>query len=146
MDQKRLFIAIATSILILVVFQFLTPRPPRPVPLPVEAMHLQTPTAPPSVPAGAQAAAAPVVPKEVPRLKIDGPRVAGSISLLGARLDDVVLRDYRETIDKYSPLVRVLEPRSDAQPYYVQFGWSAGPGTQIKLPDNETVWSGSERC
>ncbi len=143
MDQKRLFIAIATSILILVVFQFLTPRPPRPVPLPVEAMHLQTPTAPPSVPAGAQAAAAPVVPKEVPRLKIDGPRVAGSISLLGARLDDVVLRDYRETIDKYSPLVRVLEPRSDAQPYYVQFGWSAGPGTQIKLPDNETVWSGS---
>ncbi len=144
MDQKRLFMAIVISIVILVVFQFLTPRPPRPVPLPVDAaVHLQTPSAPPSVPAAGQAVAGPAVPKEVPRLKIDGPRVAGSISLLGARLDDVVLRDYRETIEKYSPLVRVLEPRSDAQPYYVQFGWSAGPGTQIKLPDNETLWSGS---
>ena len=150
MDQKRLFLAIATSIAILVVFQYLMPPAPRHVPPPPAAALVAPPPAgvPAGVPAGApqvpaQSAAAPAVPKEVPRVKIDGPRVAGSISLLGARLDDVVLRDYRETIDKYSPLVRVLEPRSDDHPYYVQFGWSAGPGTQIKLPDNDTVWSGS---
>ena len=147
MDQKRLILAITISVVILAVFQYLTP-PPRPRPATLPLAELQTP-----VPAASLAAlppaplpgleTAPAVPKEVPRLKIDAPRVAGSISLLGARLDDVVLRDYRETIDKYSPLVRVLEPRSEAQPYYVHFGGSAGPGTAIKLPDNDTLWTGS---
>ena len=42
-----------------------------------------------------------------------------------------------------SPNVRLLEPRSEAQPYYVQYGWSAAPGEQVKLPDNDTVWTGS---
>ena len=83
------------------------------------------------------------MPKEVPRLMIDGPRVAGSVSLLGARLDFVVLRDYHETIDRLSPLVHVLEPRSDEHPYFVQFGWLPGPGTGIRLPDENTLWSGS---
>ena len=145
MDQTRLLVAIAASIAILLVFQYLAPPAP---PRPVAALQAPAPVAVPKgagaglVPAAGQPAAA-AVPKEVPRIRIDGARVAGSISLLGARLDDVVLRDYREAIDKYSPLVRVLEPRSDEQPYYVQFGWSAGPGTRIKLPDNDTVWSAS---
>ena len=39
--------------------------------------------------------------------------------------------------------MRLLEPRSEAQPYYVQYGWSAAPGEQVKLPDNDTVWTGS---
>jgi YidC/Oxa1 family membrane protein insertase len=39
--------------------------------------------------------------------------------------------------------VRLLEPRSEDHPYYVQYGWSAAPGEQMKLPDNDTVWAGS---
>ena len=34
--------------------------------------------------------------------------VQGSISLVGARLDDLVLTDYRETLAPNSPLVRLL--------------------------------------
>jgi YidC/Oxa1 family membrane protein insertase len=83
------------------------------------------------------------VPKEVPRLKISAHRVRGSISLLGARLDDLVLTDYRETLEPGSPDVRLLEPRSEEHPYYVQYGWSAAPGEQVKLPDNDSVWKGS---
>ena len=65
------------------------------------------------------------MPKTVPRVRIDAPRVVGSISLLGARIDDLELRDYRETLAPDSPLVRLLEPRSDPEPYYVQYGWTA---------------------
>ena len=83
------------------------------------------------------------MPKEVPRLQIAAHRLRGSISLLGARLDDLVLTDYRETLAPNSPNVRLLEPRSEAHPYYVQYGWSAAPGEQVKLPDNDTVWTGS---
>ena len=150
MDQKRLFLAIAVSIAILVGFQLLMPKPARP---PVSAsMELAAGqvTAPrPSDTVGARpedAGAAPIVPpSEVPRVKIAATRVQGSISLLGARLDDLVLRDYRETIDPKSPLVQLLEPRSDPQPNYVQFGWTAAAGTATKLPDvNTTLWSASE--
>ncbi len=54
-----------------------------------------------------------------------------------------MLTDYRETLAPNSPNVRLLEPRSEDHPYYVQYGWSAAPGEQVKLPDNDTVWASS---
>lgn len=150
MDQKRLFLAIAISVAILLGFQVLiAPHLPQtPKPQQQTASNETTPTQTPTVPAqgssgAAAATAGPTVPKEVPRLKISAHRVRGSISLLGARLDDLVFTDYRETLEPGSPNVRLLEPRSDEHPYYVQYGWSAAPGEQVKLPGNDTVWTGS---
>ena len=145
MDQKRLFLAIAISVVILAGFQFLLPRPPRPT-TPAAIESTQTATAPkPSDTLGVtpqDAGNAPIAPpREVPRVKIDAPRVAGSISLVGARLDDLVLDDYRETIEKDSPLVRLLEPRQDPQPTSVQFGWTADNGAGV--PSSATVWTAS---
>ena len=50
------------------------------------------------------ASAAPVVSREAaiaatPRVKIDTPRLTGSISLKGARIDDLSLVQFRETVD-----------------------------------------------
>ena len=114
MDQKRLFLAIAISVAILLGFQVLIaphlPQPPKP---PAQVADTQTPAA--QTPAGpaqaAPAAAGRAVPKEVPRLAIAAHRLRGSISLLGARLDDLVLTDYRETLAPNSPNVRLLEPQ-----------------------------------
>jgi YidC/Oxa1 family membrane protein insertase len=84
----------------------------------------------------------PAVPREVPRVKIVSPHLTGSISLLGARIDDIVLTGYREALAQNSPQVRLLEPRSEPHPYYVQYGWSAAaPG--VKVPDSDTVWTAS---
>jgi YidC/Oxa1 family membrane protein insertase len=148
MDQKRLFLAIAISIAILLGFQLLVaphlpqqPKPTQPI-----ATHDTSTTAPPAgapIPTSPAQAALAAVPKEVPRLEILAPRLRGSISLLGARLDDLVLTDYRETLAANSPAVRLLEPRSEEHPYYIQFGWSAAPGDEVKLPDNDAVWTGS---
>jgi YidC/Oxa1 family membrane protein insertase len=150
MDQKRLMLAIALSIGILLTFQLLMPHTPRPVDAPIAGAPAGGTAGAPVAPAGTpgpRAAASPAttsaVPKDVPRLKIAAARVQGSLSLLGGRLDDLVLREYRDTIEKNSPLVRLLEPRSDAQPYYIQFGWSAGEGTTAKVPGDDTVWTGS---
>ena len=144
MDQKRLFLAISLSLLIMIGFQTLiSPQLPKPA----EHATVQTgqtagkTTAPVAgSPGGAVAtAASQVVPKDVPRVKIEAPRVRGSISLLGARIDDLVLLDYRETLSATSPFVRILEPRSDAKPYYAQYGWTAPAGETVKVPDNDTV-------
>ena len=147
MDQKRLFLAIAVSLAILLGFQTLiAPHLPKPAqPEIAQLAPVEHPVATPLE--GAPGAAVPpspvAVPRNVPRVKIQAPRVEGSISLLGARLDDVVLRDYREEIEANSPLVRLLEPRSDNHPYYVQYGWTASSGDNVKLPDNDTVWTAS---
>ncbi|MBA4164932.1 MAG: membrane protein insertase YidC [Erythrobacter sp.] len=71
------------------------------------------------------------------RLRIDAPRIEGSINLVGARIDDIELRDYRETIDKDSGPVQLFAPQGTALQYYAQFGWI---GEGVRLPDSETLW------
>ncbi|OJW27230.1 MAG: membrane protein insertase YidC [Rhodospirillales bacterium 69-11] len=149
MDQKRLFLAIAVSLAILLGFQWLIaphlPKPPAQTSQTAQTtLPSKTPATPPEGSPGAGAAPAAVaVPKNVPRVQIAGRRVEGSVSLLGARIDDLVLKDYKETLAPDSPDVRLLEPRSDPHPYYVQYGWSAAPGETVKVPDNDSVWTAS---
>ncbi len=152
MDQKRLFTAILISIAILLGYQMVArrylPQPPEPT-----KHSEQAPLAKSATPAeGGPASGAPAVttapsstpvPKQVPRLKIDAPAVRGSMSLLGARIDDLVLNDYRQTDAPNSPDVQLLAPPSGLHPYFVQYGWSAAAGENVKLPDDDTVWTAS---
>ena len=160
MDQKRLLIAIAVSIAITLGYQFLVaphmPHSATPV-AQTQATAAGTPNAAGTTPAatGATAsgniasaatatdAAAAAAARNAPRLKIDATRVHGSLSLLGARLDDLILNDYRATTDRNSPEVALLQPIGSAEAYYVQYGWSQGPGAAVKLPGNDTVWTAS---
>ena len=102
MDQKRLFLAIAISVAILLGFQVLIaphlPQPPKPPRSRSPARRPRRRRPRPAPVQTAPVAAATTVPKEVPRLPIAAHRLRGSISLLGARLDDLVLTDYRETL------------------------------------------------
>ena len=43
-----------------------------------------------------------------PRIVIDSPALQGSINLKGARIDDVILRNYHETVNPKSPEVVLL--------------------------------------
>ena len=145
MDQKRLLTAIVISIAILVSFQWLMPRRPRRW-TPRSRRRRPRPRAPTGDPAapGTQPTAAVTPPAEernVPRLAISAPKVQGSVNLVGARLDDLVLRDYREEVAPNSPLVRLLEPRVDPQPYYTQFGWTADG--DVRVPNDTTTWTAS---
>jgi YidC/Oxa1 family membrane protein insertase len=77
-----------------------------------------------------------------PRLKIESPRVRGSISLTGARIDDLILSDYRETIDEDSKNISLLLPFGSARPYYADFGWVSA---DTKVPDATTVWTSNQQ-
>ena len=104
MDQKRLFAAIAISVAILLSFQLLGPKAPlRPVQEATKttpSTAVSAPTLNPAAPGTEPVAVAPPLSaqRDAPRLKIVAPRVEGSINLAGARLDDLVLRDYREEV------------------------------------------------
>src|SRR6202163_2332359 len=108
----------------------------------------QTGTAPvPSAtaPATNQPASAAPVSRETaiaatPRVKIDTPRVSGSISLKGARIDDLSLVHCREPVDPSSPPIVLYSPSGTESPYYAEFGWVAASGSTAKIPDYNTVW------
>jgi YidC/Oxa1 family membrane protein insertase len=88
---------------------------------------------------------APVVDRETaiaagPRVKIDTPRLSGSILLKGARIDDLSLVQFRDTVDPTSPAIVLFSPSGTAAPYYAEFGWVGGSGSAVKLPDQNTLW------
>ncbi|MBV0913110.1 membrane protein insertase YidC [Anianabacter salinae] len=79
---------------------------------------------------------------EAARITIDTPRIDGSISLAGGRIDDVRLKDYRVTIDLDSPEVQFLRPVGQPNAYYALFGWAPGGALTFEdVPGATTEWS-----
>src|SRR5579871_2979093 len=149
MDQKNLLLAIVLSVAILLGFQYLfeahkpsappPSEPAKPAAAPPPATKAEAPGAVPT-PQEAQTRAQALAAEK--RVKIDTPRLHGSIDLTGARLDDLTLATYHDTVDPKSPEVVLLEPTGTKDPYFAEFGWIAGSaGVTVKLPGPQTVWS-----
>jgi YidC/Oxa1 family membrane protein insertase len=155
MDQRNLLLAIVVSVGILIAFQFLFEklRPPVPVAPPAPTPTAVSPTTPPAAGVQAPGPSATAVPapetraealaRPQQRIKIDTPRLHGSIALVGGRLDDLTLANYHETVDPRSPEVVLLEPSGTSEAYLAEFGWAAaGTAASVpKLPGPDTVWS-----
>lgn len=155
-DQKNLIIAIVVSVVILLGFQFLVEKPKQDRLRDQQATQ-QSQVAPadgapvpgasglPQLPNLAQQAAELALTRdkalaETPRVKIEGKRLVGSINLVGARIDDVVLPEYKETIQAGSKPIHLLSPAGAPSPYYAEFGWTVG-GNGVALPNAQTRWS-----
>ena len=159
-DQKNTILAIVLSAIVLIGWQyfFATPQANRQRQLAEQQRQEQVEkqAAAPAGTAGSPAANAPQTPGQAgsaaapqprekvlaatPRVEIDTPSVKGSIDLRGARLDDLSLVKYRETVDPNSPIVVLLAPSGTEEPFYAEFGWIAGAGMTLKLPNADTVW------
>ncbi|MER8535511.1 membrane protein insertase YidC [Mesorhizobium sp. M1005] len=74
------------------------------------------------------------------RVKIDTPSLEGSINLTGARLDDLKLKHYTETVDKNSPKIALLNPESLPNGYFAEIGF-VGEDKVGTLPGPKTVWN-----
>jgi YidC/Oxa1 family membrane protein insertase len=115
------------------------------------AQEAETKPAPgaPAVP-GAPATAAPAgqaLPREAvlatsgARLTFDNAKVDGSIRLTGAQIDNLRLKDYRETVDPKSPEIVFLTPAGSVGATFAEIGWTRAPGSATPVPDANTVWS-----
>ncbi|MBX2805151.1 MAG: membrane protein insertase YidC [Hyphomicrobiales bacterium] len=164
-NNRNLILAIALSVMILVVWQAMFPPPEPPqqtiqqtaqpqtatdarpgqngtAPVPSDGNAPAPSTTAPAVPGSQQA----VTSRETalaagPRIRIETPRLNGSISLKGVRIDDIILTDYRETVEENSKPVMLLSPSGSALPFYAEHGWSVAPDAGVKVPTPDTVWT-----
>lgn len=81
---------------------------------------------------------------QAPRLPIRSGELEGSISLRGARFDDLKLRKYHMTVDPKSPEVALFSPARTETPYFSEFGFIAAPGSNAALPDSRSEWQLAE--
>ena len=80
-----------------------------------------------------------------PRIEIDTPSLKGSIALKGGRIDDLILKDYRETVDPKSPKVVLLSPANSPHGYYAESGFVGGTDGDLGLPTADTLWTASSQ-
>ena len=161
-DQRNLVIAIALSLVVILAWSFLydVPRVERERARQQQAVEQQVgerptagtgqPTAPtpadalPTAPTTAGAEPGPAMDRAAlleagPRVAIASPRLEGSISLTGARIDDLSLIDYRVTVAPDSPEIILLSPSETPDAYFADFGWAAADPSVV-LPRADTVW------
>ena len=145
-DHKNMILAIVLSAIVLLGWGFVTEtyfptaNPPttkiedgRQVPLP-------QPKADPAADSPQAMRDRNVVLAETPRLRIETPRLSGTINLRGARIDDLLLTTHREGLDRDSPPVRLFSPAGSPGAYFGSFGWS---GDGLAAPGADTVWQAS---
>ena len=78
--------------------------------------------------------------EDVPRITISGPLLEGSLTSRGARIDDLLLKNYRVSLDEESENVRLFNRVSSQNPYFSEFGWVSQAPDQ-PMPSAKTVWT-----
>lgn len=75
------------------------------------------------------------------RVSIETDDLSGSINLTGARIDDLRLKQYRETTADDSPIITLLTPAGVPNAYFAEEGWVPVAGNTIAVPNAQTVWA-----
>ncbi|MBK5926726.1 membrane protein insertase YidC [Rhodobaculum claviforme] len=146
MDDQNRNLILATALSFLVILVWFVAFPP-PEPAPREVSEAVQPADIPGAPAADVGAPGdePAAAMALPRVDIDTPRLVGTINLQGGRIDELSLRDYRETIDADSDIVQLLRPEGTAEAFYAMWGWRPGSGLDWDaVPGPNTAWELAE--
>jgi YidC/Oxa1 family membrane protein insertase len=137
-QNKNLILATVLSMMVVLVWMVFFPPPEPPVP---EAPAAVTQTAEPANPAVADEAATTAEEALAARVAIETPELSGTVSMLGGRIDDLLLNNYKETIQPGAEDVRVLAPIGMENAYYAVFDWLPGAGlAREDVPGPKTIW------
>jgi YidC/Oxa1 family membrane protein insertase len=72
------------------------------------------------------------------RIPVETPKLRGSINLKGARIDDLVMVNYRQTIARDAPPVRLFSPAGTRGFFLAGVGWTGGG---LAAPTADTLWT-----
>ncbi len=77
--------------------------------------------------------------RQTKRIKIENQNIKGSISLQGAIIDDIIFKNYNETLENDNK-VTFLNPKNSANEYFIETGWASGGNEKTNLPLDNTIW------
>ena len=78
--------------------------------------------------------------KNTTRIKVENENIKGSISLKGAIIDDIIFKNYKESLDSEDKVI-FLNPKNSPNQYFIETGWASGANnTKVKLPVDNTLW------
>lgn len=140
-DSSRLMLAVALSLAILLGFHFFYEKPQQEKMMQARKQAAET-MKPAAAPASTETSAFKNRQEALAatrRIPIQNGMLTGSISLTGARLDDLSLNSHYATTEKKEH-VELLSPSGTADAYYVEGGWTSND-KDILLPDSRTVWT-----
>lgn len=152
-DNKNFILFAVLSLGILLGYQtfYLGPKDAERLRYEQQQRQLQQDTIQPlDVAPASQSQAPEATPSEIPsspayidagRVTIDTPELTGSISLRGARIDDLLLKNHKVTSEEGSPEVRLLTEFTEARAYFASFGWTARGKGEGFVPDAGTAWT-----
>ena len=138
-NHKNMILAMVLSLGVVLIWFWLFPPPEAPAEAerPVATLTEGNTTA---AETGGAAPSQPV--PEAPRLRVETPELEGSISLLGGRIDDLKLKNYRETIEDGAPIVTMMAPQGEENAWFALFGWRPGGSLAAEdVPGAQTEWS-----
>ncbi len=66
--------------------------------------------------------------------------LSGAVNLKGARISELTLLKYNQTVKKGSPHVQLLRPSGSEQAYFAEFVYASGQKEKVKLPTSSSMW------
>mgnify|MGYP001198921327 FL=1 len=76
--------------------------------------------------------------KNSQRVNFKNDNIEGSISLMGGIIDDLILKNYTETLNGEDNII-LLNPKNIPEGYYIDTGWVTND-KNIDLPGPKTIW------
>ncbi len=77
------------------------------------------------------------------RIKIENSDILGSINLVGAKIDDLTLKHYKENLDPGSADVRLLSPLGGKEMYEVSLGFLNDLNQD--MPNQSSIWKADKK-
>ena len=142
MDFKNVLMAIVLSTLVLVFWAtFFEPPPPIEMQTTEKQITESEETSSPSIETieTSKKISRNEVIKSVDRIKLENKNIAGSISLEGGIIDDVVFKNYKKSLES-DENVTFLNPKNSKEGYYIETGWAVSGNEKLKLPLDNTIW------
>ena len=143
MENRNVLIAIVLSSLVLIIWATFFQPPPVERKVDEQQITKNQEAESPSLDGNQESVANEITREEIigstKRIKIENQNIQCSISLQGAIIDDVIFKNYNQTLNGKDKVI-FLNPKNSPKEYFVETGWAAGGDEKVKLPLVSTIW------
>ena len=143
MDSKNVIAAISLSAAVIIIYGlFFAPPPPDPKKINNEKNNIVESTSEaPSLDQNIEVSkiSRNEAIENEDRVQFENSTVIGSISLVGASIDDLTFKKYTSTLNGDDNVI-LLNPKKVEDGYYIETGWATA-NKNINLPNSKTIWT-----